>query len=353
MTPQRWLQVGELFDAAVRIDPAGREDWLRAACGADDELRAEVGRLVAQDEWANRVALLEPFEAASPTSDRTSSWSSHVEAPPPESGLVGRPGATPADNTGGFTPRQAIAPSTGRRTTSEPPDVVRARLRVLPMIHILILAGVFILKRAVFGLGDPEFDRMKVTVILALVGLVALLWSRWPIPLAGLKALELGMVGLLAGLFTWVQYRVMLESLVGGDVMRAQLVLKNIVLLTAVLILTYGLYVPKSWRRAAVVVGPLALLPFSTLAVLALRHPEAMARLGDGWLSGTTPRAFEFAFDGLILIILAVGADVRGPYTLRACAGRSPRLVSSASIASSGGSAPGAWARSTWPSTNC
>jgi serine/threonine-protein kinase len=153
------------------------------------------------------------------------------------------------------------------------------------------------------------------TVILALVGLVALLWSRWPIPLAGLKALELGMVGLLAGLFAWKQYRVTLESLVGGDAMRAQLVLKNIVLLTAVLILTYGLYVPKSWRRAAVVVGPLALLPFATHAVLALRHPEAMARLGDGWFSGPVPRAFEFAFDGLILIILAVGATI-GAHTM-------------------------------------
>jgi serine/threonine-protein kinase len=105
-----------------------------------------------------------------------------------------------------------------------------------------------------------------------------------------------------------VQYRLMLESSVGGDVMRAQLVLKNIVLLTAILILTYGLYIPKSWRRAAVVVGPLALLPFATLAVLALRHSAAMAWLEDGWFSGPAPRAFEFSFDGLILITLAVAA---------------------------------------------
>jgi serine/threonine-protein kinase len=217
MTPQRWVQVGELFDAAVRIDPAGRENWLRAACGGDDELRAEVGRLVAQNSRADRVGLLEPLDAANPLPNRTASWSSRVEAPPPEP--AGRPGATPTDETGGFTPRQAIAPPTGRHSISEPPDVVRARLRVLPMIHILILAGVVILKRAVFGLGDPEFERVKVTVILALMGLVALLWSRWPIPLAGLKALELGMVGLLAGLFAWVQYRLMLESSVGGDVM--------------------------------------------------------------------------------------------------------------------------------------
>ena len=65
--------------------------------------------------------------------------------------------------------------------------------------------------------------------------------------------------------------------------MMAQMAMKNVVLLTAVLILTYGLYVPKSWRRAAVVVGPLALLPFATLLVLALRHPAAMAWLGKGW----------------------------------------------------------------------
>ena len=60
MTPERWRQIGDLFDAAVRIDPPGREAWLRAACGGDDELRAEVGRLLAQDERADRGGLLAP-----------------------------------------------------------------------------------------------------------------------------------------------------------------------------------------------------------------------------------------------------------------------------------------------------
>jgi eukaryotic-like serine/threonine-protein kinase len=261
MTPERWRHVGEVFKASVRIDPAGREPWLRDACGGDDDLRAEVGRLLALDERADLVGFLTPPEATDPLPDRTSSWPPRALAPPPEPGPADRPGSAPADDTGGFTPRQAIAPPAGRHTISEPADVVRARLRVLPMIHIVIVAGVFILKRGIFGLGDPAYDCMNATVTLALVALVALLWSRRPIPLAGLKALELGMVGLLAGLFSWVQYRVMLASSVGGDLMRAQLVLKNKVLLTAVLILTYGLYVPKSWRRAAVVVGPLARSP--------------------------------------------------------------------------------------------
>ena len=41
------------------------------------------------------------------------------------------------------------------------------------------------------------------------------------------------------------------QPLVPGDVMLAQLAVKNDVVLTSVVILTYGLYVPKSWRRAA------------------------------------------------------------------------------------------------------
>jgi eukaryotic-like serine/threonine-protein kinase len=93
-----------------------------------------------------------------------------------------------------------------------------------------------------------------------------------------------------------------------GDIMTAPMVLKNAVLLTAVLILTYGLYVPKTWRRAALVAGPLALLPFATLSVLALQHPAAMAWLWEGWLDSQTPRALLFAFDALILAILAVGS---------------------------------------------
>jgi len=71
--------------------------------------------------------------------------------------------------------------------------------------------------------------------------------------------------------------------------------------------------VPKSWRRAAIVVGPLALLPFATLALLALQHPTAMAWLWQqgpdrSTPQGRTPRALLFTLDAMILTILAVGS---------------------------------------------
>jgi hypothetical protein len=52
--PEREREVGELFEVAVRIDLAGREAWPRAACGGDDELRTEVGRLLSQHERVDR-----------------------------------------------------------------------------------------------------------------------------------------------------------------------------------------------------------------------------------------------------------------------------------------------------------
>ena len=74
------------------------------------------------------------------------------------------------------------------------------------------MAPLFLLRRGVFGPGDPALYRVDARSSLALLGLVALLWSRWPIPLPGLKALELGMIVLLAVLFAFVEYWMMLES---------------------------------------------------------------------------------------------------------------------------------------------
>ncbi len=112
----------------------------------------------------------------------------------------------------------------------------------------------------------------------------------------------------MASRIALTQYRLMLVYSLRGDTMMAQLTMKNVVLLISILILTYGLYVPKSWRRAALVVGPLALLPFATLLVLILQHPEAMGWLWKGWQLSDTPRIRLFVFDAMILLMLAVGS---------------------------------------------
>jgi serine/threonine-protein kinase len=247
-------------------------------------------------------------EAEGPPSDRTSSGPGSVEAPSQGPEPAGGSGDAPANESGGLTPKRAIASQKEQQTVSELADAVRARLGELPIVYILILAASALWSRGVLGRDDVTIDRVDGTIILALTGLIALLWSRWPISLASLQALELGAVGLLAARVSFVEYRLMLRFSQRNDLMTAPMILKSAVLLTAVLILTYGLYVPKTWRRAALVAGPLALLPFATLSVLALQHPAEMAWLWEGWLDSQTPRALLFSFDALILAILAGGS---------------------------------------------
>jgi serine/threonine-protein kinase len=263
-------------------------------------------RLLTPNERAERDVSPNPQGRAP---DATKSW--HFGSPGrlrsgPEP--INHIGAASVTDTSGFSPRAAIAAGSQACSTSEAEPAIRVRMRALPLVYLLILAMATLWRCALLGDDDVVLHYLDATVIAALGGVLALLSSRWPVSLACLQALELGMVGLIASRVTIVQYRLMLTFSLRDDSMMAQLIMKNIVLLTSILILTYGLHVPKTWRRAALVAGPLALLPFATLAVLYLRHPEAMSWLGRGWGTGAAPPTLLFSFDAMILLILAIGS---------------------------------------------
>jgi tRNA A-37 threonylcarbamoyl transferase component Bud32 len=266
----------------------------------------EGGRLLTQNERAAWDGSNDPPGRAP---DATGSWHSgparRVPSGPDATGHVGTDSF--ADSSG-FLPRAAIATGSKPYPTSEAEPAIRTRLRALPVVYVLILAMATSWRCAVLGDDDVLLHYLDGTVIAALGGVIALLSSRWPVSLGRLRALELGMVGLFAGRDAIVQYRLMLLFSLRDDPMMAQLILKNFVLLTAILILTYGLHVPKTWRRAALVAGPLALLPFATLAVLYLLHPETMGWLGRGWGTGEAAPILLFTFDAMILLILAAGS---------------------------------------------
>src|SRR5262249_35648944 len=158
-------------------------------------------------------------------------------------------------------------------------SLAQQRLRELTIIYLFIAGMMLFWKYAVLTDPDPTQAIPYAVVLAALGGVVSRLSGPRPLAPPLLEVLELGTTGLVAAAFAFAQYQTMLDFSLRDDQMRAQLVMKNRVLITAVLILSYGIYVPASWRRAALVVGPLALLPFATLLALYLRHPSAMAWL--------------------------------------------------------------------------
>src|SRR6266498_1457032 len=52
MTPERWEQVGQLYQAALELRPDERTAFLRQACGEDESLCREVESLFATEEEA-------------------------------------------------------------------------------------------------------------------------------------------------------------------------------------------------------------------------------------------------------------------------------------------------------------
>ncbi len=308
MTPERWQLLDKLFDEAVRVETSERESWLLRSCGGDDDLRVNLRRLLEQDDRADRVGFLVPPESPNPSASRTATF-----VPRTGPGVAVAPDrvdeAESREDPGGFSPRAAIVVESKARPTAASQSTIRARLRELPIIHVLLLGMLLIWTQFVLKDDNDALILWAEGVAVVVLGaLVSLLSSRYPLSTGRLRGIELGMTAMFAALVTLIEYRVMLDYSVRDDPMLAQLTLKNVVLLDCILILTSSLYVLKNGRRAALVGLPLAVLPFATLLVLNWRHPEEMGWLWRGWRKSETPRIALFSLDAMILLIVAVGS---------------------------------------------
>jgi eukaryotic-like serine/threonine-protein kinase len=307
MTPDRWLQINTLFEVAVELHPIDRQGWLRHACGDDNELCREVQALLEQDTSAGTEGFLTPPDLPPPSLD-TSSWPGRDQLPQaPRREPADRRDARAIHSDSQFAPHAAIYPGPDASRPSETEVLVRERLRGLPVIYSLLVALRIIFAVIVSGFTSQTILSVDAAALLVLGAITALLWGQRRLSLAGLRYIELVMIALLAGLFCFTQYYNMMNLSARGEPMAAWSSLKNNTLFTAILILTFGLYVPKDWRRAAVVGGVLAVLPCATLVALDLFHPSEMAWLTRGWIGrGITPLKLS-TFDASLLAILAAG----------------------------------------------
>lgn len=64
MTPERWQQVDEIFQAAIELNPAERLSFLETSCAGDEELRREVESLITSDEQGLSVVDSPAYEVA-------------------------------------------------------------------------------------------------------------------------------------------------------------------------------------------------------------------------------------------------------------------------------------------------
>src|SRR5262249_47936266 len=66
MTPERWQQVKEIFNAAIAHRAEERSSFISQACSGDEELRSEVESLIASHEESGAFIDQPAYEVAAP-----------------------------------------------------------------------------------------------------------------------------------------------------------------------------------------------------------------------------------------------------------------------------------------------
>src|SRR5262249_49452168 len=98
------------------------------------------------------------------------------------------------------------------------------------------------------------------------------LCRRCPVSLRKLRVAELAIFGLPAVFFLLLQHRVTLDDVARGF-------MPPPLPFGLLLIFTYGMFIPNTWRRAAWVIGAMALAPDLLVVGMMLAHPEVGAAM--------------------------------------------------------------------------
>jgi serine/threonine-protein kinase len=171
-------------------------------------------------------------------------------------------------------PKREIVAGSGLHLTQETQSLLRFRLRSAALI-LLLGFSVFLLRHVIRLLGesfDPVLLSVHVLVVIVLGLSAMLLYHQIPASMRTLRMAELVIFGLPAAFFLLLQYRTTLSEVGRG-------VIPPPMAFWPLLIFTYGMFIPSTWRRAVWTVGVMALAPILLLAGMTLAHPAVAARV--------------------------------------------------------------------------
>jgi serine/threonine-protein kinase len=170
--------------------------------------------------------------------------------------------------------REVVAGS-GPHLTIETQALLRSRLRAAALI-LLIGFGAFLIRHVVGVLAGEALSVVllgfPVLVVLVLGLSTAPLCRQRTVPITKLRIAELIIFGLPAAFFVMLQHRFALEDAGSGF-------MPPLLPLWLVLIFTYGMFIPNTWRRAALVTGTMALAPILLVAGMTFVYPQVGAAL--------------------------------------------------------------------------
>ncbi len=193
-----------------------------------------------------------------------------VDYPRQDPGRIGSP------YRDSFVPDHRIVASVGSESSEETGRLLQQRLRAACIV-LVVGFGLFFI-RALFL---HRLESLTVLFHALLLGLLilslSLLSSSWQPTLRELRLFEVGLFATVTTFFMAAQYVQMLRWVRYDNPMYFLAAVKSSVLCTFSVILTYAIFVPNTWRRAAFVIVPVAVAPMAVPWILGRFHPESYA----------------------------------------------------------------------------
>jgi serine/threonine-protein kinase len=200
----------------------------------------------------------------------------------------------PAPGGWGRNAPNGFVAGSGPHLTEETQVLLRSRLRAAALV-LLVGFSVFLVRHVVGVITgeplDPVLLGCHVLVVLVLGFCAMPLCRRCPVSLRKLRVAELVIFGLPAVFFLLLQRRVTLDDAARGF-------MPPPMPFWLLLIFTYAMFIPNTWRRAACVIGAMALAPDLLVAGMTLAHPEV----------GAVMTSLEFTHHVLTMVVAAVAA---------------------------------------------
>ena len=180
-------------------------------------------------------------------------------------------------------------------------SLLRRRLRAASLV-LLIAVGLLFVR----GLFVPIPFRWPLAVLLfVLLGSYLFLKSGVSLSLQQLRRVELTLFGLIGVQLVWMQTVLISDASIAGDPLQVAVPMQMGILSWFAIILLYGMFIPNTWQRAALMIVPPALAPLAVIGVLCLRNPVIAAAASAAQIK-----------EAAILFLVGSAASIYGTHTI-------------------------------------
>ena len=160
------------------------------------------------------------------------------------------PGSAPSTEPDSFAPDHRVIAGSGSKMASETQRLLQQRLRAASLV-LVVGFGLFFLRSLVLHKPESLTVLFHGLLLALLVLSLALLSSSWRPTLPELRIFEVSLFATIIAFFMAAEYVLMLKWVRDNNPMYFLAAVKSSVLWTFSMILTYAIFIPNTWRRAA------------------------------------------------------------------------------------------------------